>query len=115
MIGTFKKLFNFPLTPVMRVSILSVLGFFPWLEEKFIKFKLTFGYNLTLKNLNTLNKKADWLNLYARELLYAKLPYKCKVNKGQRIKLGKSMCFQYMKEGAVFINTTIFSRVELSC
>lgn len=88
----FQKLVKFCTDKKYRFNILASRGFYNhWSDEKFLKrkFKLTFGYDLNLKNPQTFNEKLQWLKLHDRNPLYTTMVDKYAVKKWVANKIGE--------------------------
>lgn len=87
-----RYLWNFITNPVIRMSYLSILGFYNKMpDEKYLKkmFKLVFGKEPDLDNPQTFNEKLQWLKLHDRNPLYTTLVDKYAVRDYIKEKLGE--------------------------
>ena len=69
-------------TPGKMFLPISNKGFFNWMPDRLylkIAFRMQMGRRLDLINPQTFNEKLQWLKLYDRSLLYAKLVDKFEV------------------------------------
>lgn len=83
---------NFITNPIIRMSYLSILGFYNKMpDEKYLRkmFKLVFGKEPDLDNPQTFNEKLQWLKLYDRNPLYTTLVDKYAVRDYIKEKLGE--------------------------